>query len=623
VFFGGGDRHGETNGTTTPNPAKNESEQPRVETPKTSVATTPSMTDTAQVPPPRLVVSTPPIKPITPTQEISTATERALFQYDSRTQKPFSIKTVTEADPNDATKKISRTLAQTNADEAPADWKARPWGKDAEMEFSAEKFGEKMTLAFRNLKGPASAMVFSPTIECPTGLCRLKIEYQTAVRDKKFLVKFKPNDQRLAWELATLSSTGPTWRTEEVVADLKGATGGYFEFHNNDAAANAPIRISRILVTELKPANPLEERVAFRLDAAVLPDFKFTKQGTDTVSGDKIERIKGVTFSAYKKETLNDWTCGPVAGAKAIGLTNISETKSTQIAIELEKADGLALKFEPGQILKLRVVYRTAGKGRGSMSFQTNDYKNFGSTSLGSSNTEWRTAELVAVRPDKPTRCIIDATEPGEGNTLFIRSITLIDLGKNTPSPTPAPERPVAPERQRIYNLDMSVIKPFLIQREHGMRISGDPERLPPGITCHCWKDKTVAEFQWGQVEDVPALMLRNVNQEISCQYVFSLEKGMKLALKPSQAYRVTVNYLTQNEATGGLIIQTVPGYRSMVSVPLPSTGNKWKEASITFVRPPVEDSSEMRFVIENKSAGEDKNLAIRSVEVFEVPATK
>jgi hypothetical protein len=62
-------------------------------------------------------------------------------------------------------------------------------------------------------------------------------------------LKFKPADERPAWEVAMPKVTGETWRVEIFQVNLKSATGGYFEFHNSDSDPNAALRIHSVSIT--------------------------------------------------------------------------------------------------------------------------------------------------------------------------------------------------------------------------------------------------------------------------------------------------------------------------------------------------------------------------------------
>src|SRR5207245_9873401 len=124
-------------------------------------------------------------------------------------------------------------------------------------------------------------MLFMPKFDCPSGVCRLKIEYAAAVKDRAFSIRFKPATGT-AWDV-TKPQVGPAWQTRELVVDLKEATAGYFEFHSNDGDPTATVRIRAVTVTEVggssvstpatsgDPSNPSgwqEGSQVYRLDLA-------------------------------------------------------------------------------------------------------------------------------------------------------------------------------------------------------------------------------------------------------------------------------------------------------------------------------------------------------------------
>jgi hypothetical protein len=52
-------------------------------------------------------------------------------------------------------------------------------------------------------------------------------------------------------------------------------------------------------------------------------------------------------------------------------------------------------------------------------------------------------------------------------------------------------------------------------------------------------------------------------------------------------------------------------------------SGDAWKTATFSFVRPPAEDKVEVRMVIDNTTVGEGNTLWVRSVEVVELVPPK
>lgn len=551
--------------------------------------------------------------------------ERTLFLMDLRQQRPFQIISGLRQD-STTNQRLYREISRQG--EAPPGWRAQPWHVETEMEFTLVEDQGRPALSFRNLKGRGTAMIFMPQFECPTGNCRLELEYRCAAQPQRFLIRFKSNDGRPAWDVHRPVSTQGAWRRESLIVDLRGATGGYFEFHNQDDNSQAYVQIRELKVTELPPAAAMEP-ILFQLRAADLPEFKNVKQGRSITSGDEDPAIAGVYFGGWKPETVSEWTCATVAGSKAIGIVNVNEVLSAQIGIELEKAVGV--KLTPGQRVRLRVEYRTVGSAKGRIYFQTyEDRKVPFQTDLPSSNDRWNTVDLVAIRGELPLRCLVDASTPGRGNILFVRSVTITDAGREAPPPSsqnPSPSPPAAraddpsnwAEGRKIYRLDVSAIPPFRVVKDRTMRLSGEAEQLPLGLGCHCWKEGSIGEFRRATVDEVPALGITGLNDTISAQFYFLLESRMKLPLEPSKYYKVKITYMTHNDARGQAVVHVVPGYKFIGRVSLSNSQNRWQTATLVFQRPPSSDNVQVRMVIDNLSVGEGNTLWIRDVEIVEL----
>ena len=198
--------------------------------------------------------TTPPAKPES-TFAVNSGGEPVLYHFDAAMVQPFSLRLSTVVDPDDPGKKIAKILLQSGSGEPPAGWKAalRPhrFGDGLLRRDDRWQDGPWVSQPAR----PASAILVSPAFECPTGLCRLKFEYQASTRPKKFVVKFKPADGRGAWDVATPQATGEVWRLEDRIVDLKGAASGCFEYHNTDGDPSTAVRFRSVTTTELKPSG--------------------------------------------------------------------------------------------------------------------------------------------------------------------------------------------------------------------------------------------------------------------------------------------------------------------------------------------------------------------------------
>ena len=558
---------------------------------------------------------------------------RATLRYASDFSKVQAFRTHSglTVDAADATKKSYKLIRHTGPGALPTGWDARCYDPQGEMEVYAETAGDGVALAARNVRAN-SAMLFAPRFECPSGACRVRLEYAADVRTGGFIVRFKAHDQRPAWDVARPPVGGAQWRTFEALVDLKGASGGFFEFHNGDPAA--PLRVRALAVTE--PDAPPADRVAFKLDAADLPAFRNTKTGRTKAAGDDDPVVPGVYFGGWKPETRSEWSCGPVAEAKALALANLTEPPSAQIGIQLE--GGAAQPFAPGQVLRATVTYRTTGTGSGRVYFQTStDHKVPAAANLPRSVEKWNTVELVYARGSEPVRLLVDTSAIGKGNALLVRAVTVAAVGAPRPElvssgapaqPQPAPK--AAPkalhddwgEGATLLKLDAAEVPAFRNTKDRNGRVSGDAEKLPPGVGCQCWKEGATGEFRRDTFDGAAALGITNLTELGSAQFYFDLEGGLKLTLEPGKAYRVKATYRTANEAKGGLNVDAVPGYKSIASTNLDGA-TAWKTAAVSFVRPPAADDVKVRCVVNNSAVGEGNTLWVKSIEVVELVPPK
>ena len=145
-------------------------------------------------------------------------------------------------------------------------------------------------------------------------------------------------------------------------------------------------------------------------------------------------------------------------------------------------------------------------------------------------------------------------------------------------------------------------------------RTGGDAEQLPRGVAAQCWKKGATGEFRRDEAEGAAAFGVTNLSDEKSGQFSWELEREMGLTLRPGTAYRVKVTYLTKNDATGGLAVQSTD-YKNVASARLdPSPG--WRTATVSFQRA---EGVPVRLTVDNTAVGEGNTLYFRSVELVEL----
>jgi hypothetical protein len=378
-----------------------------------------------------------PKPPVVPPKVDPPAAGRVLYKLDLAGQEPFVTRLALTPNPKDPAKPNQvREVSHGGPGRLPGDWQARLWSTESQVEAFSDAPGGRPALGLRTVSGPASGMLFTPPFDCPTGACRLRIEYQAVVRPAGFAVQAR-GQVGAAWNVARPPPTAAgEWRTAQFDVDLKGAQVPRFEFHNTDKSPDAAVRVRAVEVTELPPP------------------------------------------------------------------------------------------------------------------------------------------------PGKPAGRADAAT---------------------------------------VFTLDVEKIAPFQVRKRRYAVLAGAAEKLPAGVVCGCYRNMAEGEFRRGSVDGTPALGLANLTDVKSAQYIFNLESGVKLALRPGVDYRVRIGYRTAADATGTVAVQSVPGFRQLVTAPLKNTGGEWAEAAVRFVRPPAETADDIRLIVENQSAGEGNVVWVRSLEVAEV----
>jgi serine/threonine protein kinase len=171
--------------------------------------------------------------------------------------------------------------------------------------------------------------------------------------------------------------------------------------------------------------------VIYKSDFSTIEPFQITKEGMKTRTGTPEQLPKGIKASCWRPNATTEFRCESIDGSKALGLTNLSNEKSGQIAFELERE--MDLHLTPGKAYRVTVEYTTRNMGSGALNVQTPDV-NFQRTlhiPLPTTDGEWKTASGEFERKDgELIRLQLENFAVGEGNTLSVRSIEVVELVK-------------------------------------------------------------------------------------------------------------------------------------------------------------------------------------------------
>ncbi|HJZ55117.1 MAG TPA: serine/threonine-protein kinase [Gemmataceae bacterium] len=559
---------------------------------------------------------------------------RVIYQLDLTNQKPFNVRGSHESTGQQIGRDVRLVPLEKSGDgDFPAGWSGTPYAADSEAEYWAELRGTRTILGMRNLRA-ASAMLLSPDMTIPETRCRVRFEYMTEGTGGKIgLLKFKSTERPRSTgllELFTLPGTGGSWRTVEANVDLRGMANGFFEFHNSDSNSAHGFYLASFEVTEPKPDS---DPVLYRLDLTGQKQFAI-RSGLKMVGDQKLADVlsrtgigeppTGWIARCYNLDSRIEFFADDPRLGQAIGIKNV-------------EGPGSAMLFSPkfdclGGICRLKFDYSAAVRsGRFAVRFKPND--NRGAWDVAKPQVTgdvWRGEDLI-VDLKQASGGVFEFHNSDENKdaSLRIRNVVITELpagtvpppsGSASPSPGPAgPDLSKLKEVGVVYRFNAATLAPFRVTKEGGTRTSGNPERLPAGVSARCWKATANGEFRLDEVAGAAGLGLTNLSDEMSAQFSFELEKELNLVLQPGKAYRVKVSYLTKNDATGTVVVQT-QDYKHVASTKLAGTGGQWQDAAVSFER---KDGIPVRLTIDNNAVGEGNTLYFKSIEVVELEPVK
>jgi serine/threonine protein kinase len=320
----------------------------------------------------------------------------------------------------------------------PPGWSAFPWRLEDEAEYFAEEVNGKLVLGMRTVRGMGSAMMFTPTITFPSDKARLTVEYRTPVGQSVSLyTKFqrtKPTNEK-ARDLKVFPATNGAWRTESVEVDLRGATAGFFEMHNNYGDGQ-PIHLRALSVTN-GAGEPASAKPPAAPVVPVRADFGAFKPGTLALSASGAEgadasaalEATGWWANLYESGATGELTAGTEGGTPVVTLVNKDGTPSLQL---YQPKPGPALAAGKQYLLKFE--YRATEGTHGLLDVRDQNVGNWKdcpySYKLEPTDGKWeaRTFEVEPLR-DYPTVFVIQNRSGTPGNALSVRKVELVPVG--------------------------------------------------------------------------------------------------------------------------------------------------------------------------------------------------
>jgi hypothetical protein len=203
--------------------------------------------------------------------------------------------------------------------------------------------------------------------------------------------------------------------------EIVAPTGVRDEMHIEELIALPP------LDSTTSAESPTAEVVLYDWKTATLPPFRYKVQHRQAIEGSLRQFPAGIGGTCSKPDGIAEFFRHKIGESVAVGWANLLEPPSGQLTLDFER--GLGLTLQNGRTYRLRVEYRTAAVGRGTLRVQeTGEFRTLAATDLGPSTQSWRSVELSFRKvPGLVLRGVVTNASIGAENTIFVRSIQLLD----------------------------------------------------------------------------------------------------------------------------------------------------------------------------------------------------
>jgi hypothetical protein len=411
-----------------------------------------------------------------------------------------------------------------------------------------------------------------------------------------------------------LPTTNGEWKAETIDADLKGATGGFFELHNNNSGADAGIRLRKFVVTD--PAGPTAAATPPTPKANAVPvkaDFAAFGVGTYTLGAGAVNPADGWSADQFTPGDKGELIVTSENGGKVVTLTNGSGEGTCQL-YQSKPAGTLAA----GGSYLLKFEYKTATTTTGLLEVRERDVSNLKdcphSYKLDSTGDKWelRTFEIEAAA-DYPAVFVVQNRDGTAGNRLSVRKLELVPVGGNQNAPTPPADDRVA------YSLDLTGQKAFAVRRKFRdiTDLSRTGDGTPPaGWRSHSWEATCEHELFADTIDGSPALGLRFVGGKATGMMAVD-----GITVKPNSTYELKFEYRTSGEYNGDNGVRyrsTGNGGKLILGGKLEKTDGKWVE-KVVAIKTDASGTLQLEFH-HLGPAGAANSFLLRKCQVVRVP---
>lgn len=383
-------------------------------------------------------------------------------------------------------------------------------------------------------------------------------------------------------------------------------------------------------VTQPPEPTPVTEgpKVVHRFEAANLKPFRWLTRNGGENEGEYPKLPAGWRVEAYQKGCTGEFKTMDIDGRRVFAIGHKEGTKvCTQLVYSSDK---FPQAFEAGHAYEIRVEYKSDPELKSKMFSQKvqGNWDGLKSTELNSNG--WATAFNRFTAPaDRAVQVTFGPNASAPGKYLYIHRVEVTDLGVGALPPEPKVEKQPEPRVEKapepvaeklgevVVSVDFSKVEPTVYTYEDGKASLDLSKVLPPGVWAHCWMAASIAEFRLGDRNGKSAISVTNRNDALSSQLQFNLSEIANGKIEGGKRYRLTVEYLTMNDANGQVFVRRPKdNFQSFAHADVVSTNGEWKTLTIDFTAP---TGTPTDMVMENKTVGEGNSISVAKVEVVEL----
>ncbi|QEL13818.1 serine/threonine-protein kinase [Limnoglobus roseus] len=388
----------------------------------------------------------------------------------------------------------------------------------------------------------------------------------------------------------------------------------------NAGAKPAPLPVvptptSDTTKTPPAPTPATANKVVQRFDAAEIKPFHLVLKKTTRLEGESPKLPPSWRCEVYEKDSIGEFRATEVDGRKVFAIGCKEGKSSSQLVYSTGKS------LEAGHTYEVRVDFKLDAAVKGKVQSQTvGDWQVIRNTEL--KGTGWQTAFNRFVAPAGEVQLTFGSGTVAPSKFLYVHTIEVVDLGVTTDA-KPAEPKPPAPRPSADLTPGDTALSIDFAGREalqytvQNRKPSADPDKvLPAGVSGHCWKAESIAEFRLGDAAGKPAFGVTNLNDAISAQIQVNLSELAPDKLIEGKKFRLKIEYRTMNDAEGNLFVRRQKNdYKPFGGAKFVGTNGEWKTVTVDFTTP----ADAMDMVAENTTVGEGNSLSVAKIELIEL----